>query len=112
MKISKLKVAVKYLTGGVESVVGYLLDLFNEMVAKLRGEDVAKYAQLAKDISVFVNNLCVLIANEAKRNAARATAQCFADLATSLLDSKLTKEELDGVIDAVKAACEAWRKAK
>ena len=112
MKISKLKVVVKYMTGGVESVVEYILDLFNEMVAKLPAEEVAKYAQLAKDVSVFVNNLCVLVKNEAKRNAAKATARCFEDLATSLLDSKMTKEELDGVVESVKAAVKAWKDAK
>lgn len=112
MKISKVKVVLKYLTGGVESVVEYILDLFNEMVAKLPAEEVAKYAQLAKDVSVFVGNLCVLIKSEDRRDAAQATAQCFSDLATALLDSKLSKEELDGIVAAVKSAVEDWRKVR
>jgi len=112
MNISKVKVALKYLTGGIESVIEYLLDLFNEMISKLPAEEVAKYAQLAKDISVFVGNLCVLIKDDKKKIAAQATAQCFADLAVALYDSKMTKTELDALIDEVKAAIKAWKEAK
>jgi len=113
MKVSKLKVIAKYFTGGIAGVVEYILDLFNEMIQKLPKSEVAKYAQLAKDIANFVANLAnSLISNEAKKKAAIATAQCFADLATALLDANMTKDELDGIIESVKAAIDAWKEAK
>jgi len=111
MNISKIKVIAKYLTGGIANVIEYLLDLFNEMIQKLPKEEVAKYAQLAKDIAIFVSNCCVLIKDEKKKIAAQATAQCFADLATALLDSSLTKDELDSIIISIKAAVDAWKNA-
>jgi len=113
MKVSKIKVIAKYFTGGLTSVIEYLLDLFNEMIQKLPAAEVAKYAQLAKDVANFVYNLAnTLITNDAKKKAALLTAQAFADLATALLDSTLTKEELETVIASVKAAIEAWKEAK
>ena len=112
MNISKFKVVLKYLTGGLASVVEYLLEQFNGLIAKLPAEDVARYAQLAKDIANFLANLCDLISSEPKRNAAKLTADAFADLAAALIDSKITSEELDTIIDAVKAAVAAWKDAK
>jgi len=112
MNISKLKVVLKYMTGGIESVIEYLLDLFNEMIAKLPAEEVAKYAQLAKDVAVFVSNLCVLIPSEAKKVAAKKTAECFEELAAALIDSKMDKEELDVIIEKAKIAIKAWKDAK
>jgi len=112
MQVSKLKIITKYLTGGIASVIEYLLDLFNEMIAKLPAEEVAKYAQLAKDVAVFVGNLCNLIKSDAKKEAAKKTAEAFDRLATALLDSKMTREELDEVIESVRIAVEAWKEAK
>ena len=83
------------------------------MIEKLPADEVAKYAQLAQDIANFIRNLCtILIKNEAKKQAAEITAQCFADLATALLDSKITTDELNAIIDSVKAAVKAWKEAK
>jgi len=83
------------------------------MIQKLPKDEVAKYAQLAKDVANFVQNLAnSLITNEAKKKAALLTAQAFADLATALLDANLTKPELDGIIDAVQDAVKAWKEAK
>jgi len=113
MNVSKVKMIFKYMTGGFEGIVEYLLDLFNDMIQRLPKDEVAKYAQLAKDIAVFVDNIATaLIKNEAKKLAAKATAQCFADLATALLDSELTEDELDCIIESVKAAIKAWQEAK
>jgi len=113
MKVSKLKIIAKYFTGGVAGVAEYVLDLFNEMIQKLPKDEVWKYAQLAKDVANFVHNVAnALIANEAKKAAALATAEAFDRLATALLDANLTKGELDGVVLSIKAAVAAWKEAR
>jgi len=113
MNISKFKVVTKYLTGGIANVIEYILDLFNEFIKKLPASEVSKYAQVAKDVAVFVQNLAnTLITNEAKKKAALATAQAFEELAKALLDCTLTKDELDVIVDAVQAAIKAWKEAK
>lgn len=111
MKISKAKIIIKYLTGGLASVVEYILDLLNELIAKLPAVEVAKYAQLAKDAANFVQNLTVLITDEKKKRAAAITAQAFADLAAALIDAHITEDELNAVVDRVKEAIDAWKEA-
>lgn len=113
MKISKLKVIAKYFTGGIAGVVEYVLDAFNDLISRLPVAEVAKYAQLAKDVANFVDNVAnILIMNEAKKATAQITAQSFALLATALIDAKITRDELTGIVGAVKESVEAWKKAK
>lgn len=113
MKVSKIKVAIKYFSGGIAAVAEYLLDLFNEMIQTLPKDEVAKYAQLAKDVASFIDHVCeVLITDHKKQNAARWTAQCFGELALALVDSNVTKDEIAGIVDATQKAIDAWKVIK
>jgi len=110
MNVSKVKLVLKYMTGGIAGVIEYLLDLFNAMIDKLPKDEVAKYAQLASDISNFIKNLCSsLITDAEKKDAALKTAEAFNELAIALLDAEVTPTELDAITEKIAAAVEAWR---
>lgn len=112
MKISKMKIIIKYLTGSLAGVAGYVLDEFNQMIDRLPTEEVEKYAQLSADTATFISHLAkTVIAHEGKKEAAVATATCFADLALALKDKKLDQYELKTIIEETKFLIDAWKKA-
>lgn len=111
MNISKLKIAFKYLFGGMEAVVDYLLDIVNQALAAI---DPTK----RKKIAAAYNTLCKVLATMTSlawlvptkwQNAYKATLSAVADAADALADFKIEAAELTKVKDAFNAAVLAWR---
>lgn len=111
MNISKLKIAFKYLFGGMEAVVDYLLDIVNQALAAI---DPTK----RKKIAAAYNTLCKVLATMTSlawlvptkwQSAYKATLGAVADAADALADFKIESAELTKVRDAFNAAVLAWR---
>lgn len=113
----KIKLGFVALFGGVESIVKFLCDWFNERVlAKIKDKEEA--ANYAKDIQSFGDFLKGVMnrhnkwMSEAKRNAYEAIISTIDELAKALEDNKLEPEEIDTIIDRVKEAIDTWKKVK
>lgn len=111
MNISKLKIALKYLFGGMEAVVDYLLDIVNQALAAI---DPAKRAKIA----AAYNTLCKVLATLTAlawlvptkwQSAYRMTISAVSDAADALADFKIEAAELTKVKDAFNAAVLSWR---
>ena len=111
MNISKLKIAFKYLFGGMEAVVDYLLDIVNQALAAIDPDKRAK-------IAAAYNTLCKVLATMTSlawlvptkwQSAYKATLGAVADAADALADFKIEAAELTKVKDAFNAAVLAWR---
>ena len=111
MNISKFKIAIKYLFGGMESVVDYLLDIANAALAAIDPDKRAK-------IAAAYNTLCKVLATLTAlawlvpikwQSAYKATLVAVADAADALADFKIDAAELTKVKDAFNAAVTAWR---
>ena len=111
MNISKIKIAFKYLFGGMEAVVDYLLDIVNQALAAIDPDKRAK-------IAAAYNTLCKVLATMTSlawlvptkwQSAYKATLLAVADAADALADFKIEAGELTKVKDAFNAAVLAWR---
>ena len=111
MNISKLKIAFKYLFGGMEAVVDYLLDIVNQALAAIDPDKRAK-------IAAAYNTLCKVLATMTSlawlvptkwQSAYRMTISAVSDAADALADFKIEATELTKVRDAFNAAVLAWR---
>ena len=111
MNISKFKVAIKYLFGGMESVVDYLLDIANAALAAIdpdkRAKVAAAYNTLCR-ILATMNSLAWLVPTK-WQSAYRMTIAAVSDAADALADFKIEAAELTKVKDSFNAAVTAWR---
>lgn len=111
MNISKLKLAWKFITGGREGVLDYVLDCANtfaDRLADAKREDLKSYLETAHGILCTLNSLSWLCPS--KWTAAYGlTLSAFADLVDALDDLKVEKDELAKVADAFRLAYAAWR---
>ena len=111
MNISKFKVAIKYLFGGMESVVDYLLDIANAALAAIdpdkRAKVAAAYNTLCR-ILATMNSLAWLVPTK-WQSAYRMTIAAVSNAADALADFKIDTAELTKVKDAFNAAVIAWR---
>ena len=111
MKISYIKLAIKFLFGGKEGVLDYLLDLANSAVALL---PQARKDRLA-EIIAFLDKLLGLSESlvtwcPAKwRKAWLQTSLALAAVVNAAEDLQVTKTELADVIDKFRLAYAAWR---
>lgn len=111
MNISKLKIAVKYLFGGMDAVVEYLLGIVNQALAAI---DPAKRAKIAAAYNTITRVLAILNAftwliPTKWQSAYRMTISAVANTADALSDFKIEESELTKVKDAFNAAVMAWR---
>ena len=111
MKISYIKIAIKFLFGGKEGVLDYLLDLANSAVALL---PQARKDRLA-EIIAFLNKLLGLSESLVTwcptkwRKAWLQTSLALAAVVNAAEDLQVTKTELADVIDKFRLAYAAWR---
>ena len=111
MNISKLKIVWKFLFGGREAVLDYILDTANSLVAKIgdakRSEIVAYLAQAKSILSAFERYSWLCPAKW--QNAYGLTLSAFADVVQALTDLKLTGDEVTQICAAFQTAYAAWR---
>lgn len=113
----KVKIGFAALTGGVPGLVKALLDWFNSNVLSRISDpaEAALYCKDVKDLAFFLRSVLTRHSgwmSESSRNAFVAVIDAIDCLAAALEDCKFTPEELDGLVDAVKAAIDAWKKAR
>lgn len=111
MNISKFTIAWKFITGGREGVIDYVLDVSNNFANKLpdaKKEDLKAYLATARGILGTLESLSWLCPSKWRR-AYALTVQAFADLVAALDDLKFTPDELKAVCDAYRLAYAAWR---
>ena len=117
MIISKLKAAYALLTGGMAGIIKYFLDVFNDQVLGRisNKESAAKYLHDVQAASIFLR---AIMENhdedlsEERKEAFAAILVAIDELAEALEDFELEQKELDEIIEAVKKAIDAWKKAK
>lgn len=111
MKISKLKIAWKFVTGGREGVLDYALDVANTFADRLpaaKKDDLGKALATARNI---LATLCALswLCPKKWRHAYALTLSAFDDLVAALADLNVTPDELTAVCNAFRIAYAAWR---
>lgn len=111
MNISKLKIAFKYLFGGIDSVMEYLLEIVNEALAKIDTENRAKIAAAYNTILNVLATLNALawLCPARWQSAYRNTIGAVEAVANALMDFTIEPAELTNVKDAFNAAVIAWR---
>lgn len=117
MNISKIKVALALLTGGLAGMIKYVLRLFNEQVlGRIPNKEVgAKYLRDAQATYAFIRAI-VDNHNEdlSEERVARLNAilEAIEELTKALEDFDVNETELDGIIKKVSDAIDAFKKAK
>ena len=111
MNISTIKLAFKYLTGGISGVVEYLLGALNTALGSI-GEASKEKIQAALNIARKVLSSLEAfqwLCPTKWQTAYKVTLDAVASCADALSDLEITKVELDVVTDKVTDAIRAWR---
>lgn len=110
MYISKLTLIWKYLTGGKEAVLDYVLGVANNLAEKLdehKKENVSSYLRIAYKILKTIESVAWLVPDK-WTSAYGKTMFAFTDLVASLEDLKITPEEVERVTKEFKEAYDYW----
>ena len=112
MNISRVKLVWKFLTGGREAVLDYVIDAANTLMARLaesggvaNAQTYLGYAQKILDSLSGLKWLCP----SKWQTAYGLTVTAFADTVVALADLTVTGEELESCCAAFKSAYCAWR---
>ena len=109
--MSKFKIIWKFLFGGREAVLDYILDTANSLVAKIsdaKQEEVKGYLAQAETILGTLDKYSWLCPQKWLA-AYTATLSAFADVVSAISDLKLTLEETTQIVAAFQTAYAAWR---
>ena len=111
MNISKIKMAWKYLTGGIGSVADYLLDVLNSAIASI---DPSKKEKIQAALNVAERVLAALKALQwlcptRWQTAYSKAVDSVASVVVAFADLKLTPSELEEVKKAFAEAVAAWK---
>ena len=108
--MSKLKIILKYLTGGFSGVVDYALDFLNKAVAGIdpaKKEKVQHALNIAKQVAAVLEQFAWLC--PAKwQTAYGKTIAAVVSVTAALDDLTLTADELKQVTSDFAAAVAAW----
>lgn len=110
MNISKLSALWALATGGWAGLATYILEAINDALKRLDQTRLAQFAQVVGCACSALKALAPLLPTRYQRPAA-STVDALNQLAAALADGKVTNEELDGIIDTIEAAIEAWKEA-
>lgn len=111
MKISYVKIAMKYVFGGKEAVLDYILDLANAAVANLSTDNKEKI----KSVLDFTNKLLALMDKlltfcpQKWRGAWQSTMLALAAVTNAAEDLNITPEELTDCTTKFQVAYALWR---
>jgi hypothetical protein len=110
MNISKIKLVWKFLTGGREAVLDYILEIANNLVGKLataKQDEIKGYLSTAQSILTKLDAYSWLCPSKWQK-AYTVTLAAFADVIVALEDLKVTPGEVNGVIAAFQNAYCSW----
>ena len=109
--MSKFKIIWKFLFGGREAVLDYILDTANSLVAKIgeaKQEEVKGYLAQAESILATLDKYSWLCPQKWLATYT-ATLSAFADVVQALSGLKLTGDEVTSICAAFQTAYAAWR---
>ena len=111
MNISKLKIVWKFLFGGKEAVLDYVIDVANNLVAEISSAKQAELKGYLKNAQGILDTLTGLkwLCPSKWRKAYSLTISAFADVVTALGDLAISPDEIDGIVTAFQSAYCAWR---
>ena len=116
MKFSKIKAVIALVFGGMAGVIKYALNVFNEQVLG-RITDKVTGAKYIKDAQAVIALLQAILENHAddfseqRKAVLKTIIEAIDELAKALEDLNVSEEELDSIIEKVKAAIDAWKAA-
>lgn len=117
MTISKIKAAIALFTGGTAGIIKYFLDIFNtQVLAKIPNKEMG--AKYIADIQAACTLIKTIMENhkgdlsDKRKESLTAVLTAIEELAKAIDDFKISEEELDAIIAKVKAAVDAFKKAK
>ena len=110
MNISTLKIAWKYLTGGIDSVAGYLLGIMNNALGSISAGNKAKIQAVLNVCEKVLATLTALkwLCPTKWQTAYSATMMVICDIVDSLRDLNISDGELTIIRDKFTAAWKAW----
>ena len=109
--MSKLKLIWKFLFGGREGVLDYVLDVANNFVAEIssaKQNELKGYLKNAQSILDTLTGLKWLCPSK-WRKAYLLTISAFADVVTALGDLAISSDEITGIVASFQSAYCAWR---
>lgn len=116
MSWSKIKAIYALVTGGVAGFLKFELDVFNNKVlAKITSKEAGlKYMHDVQAVYVLIRTILTNHADDISEKAKAAGDAILAtleELTKALEDYRISEDELDAIIDKVKAAIDVWKKA-
>lgn len=111
MNVSKLKLLIKYLFGGFDSVVEYLLDIVNRALKSLTPVTKERIAAARNVVSAVLSTLDAFqwLCPTRWQHAYVSTIVAVQDTLSALSDYEITQDELAKLAPAFKDAVAAWR---
>ena len=109
--MSKLKLIWKFLFGGREGVLDYVLDVANNLVAEISSAKQAELKGYLKNAQGILDTLTGLkwLCPSKWRKAYSLTISAFADVVTALSDLAISSDEITGIVTSFQSAYCAWR---
>ena len=111
LEVSKLSIIWKWLTGGIEKVADYLLDLMNTALANLDEKDkesIQAVLNYATKIAASLTAFAWLVPSK-WQTAYKATLKAVQAVVDALSDLTITADELLQLKDDFAAAVLAWK---
>ncbi|MBO6031910.1 MAG: hypothetical protein J6Q22_10755 [Prevotella sp.] len=117
MNISKIKAAYALLTGGVAGIIKYFLGIFNtQILGKIPNKEASvKYLLDVRAAHTFIG---AILANhsedisEGRKSVLLSILAAIDELAKAIEDFEVDETEFDEIIQKVKKAIDAWKKAR
>ena len=111
LEVSKLSLVWKWLTGGIEKVADYLLDLLNNALANLDDKDkesIQAVLNYATKIAASLTAFAWLVPSK-WQTAYKATLKAVQAVVDALSDLTITADELLQLKEEFAAAVLAWK---
>ena len=111
MEVSKLKIAWKYLFGGIGSVVDYLLEVLNNALASISAGNKAKVQAALNIAQKVLSTLAVMkwLCPTKWQTAYAETVEAVNTVIVAIDDFDLTIDELSKVRREFEEAVAAWK---
>lgn len=111
MDISKLKLAWKYLTGGMGGVTDYLLDVLNNAVNSIDPNNKKKIQAVLNVVEKVLGTLIALkwLCPTKWQTAYTQTILAVSDIVESLSDFDISAEDVSCIANNVKGTIAAWK---
>ena len=111
MNISKLKIVWKWITGGMGSVADYLLDVLNDALMKVDGNNKQKVQAVLNIADRVLSTLMALkwLCPTKWQTAYSETVVAVGDVVGALQDLKIEMHELEKLRDRFATVVEEWK---